>query len=200
MDNYTFVPDAPIKHSVEVYTSRFLVHGTISGPYRRTSDLLNRKDDSFIAVENVAISPVGQGVEPQRLATPLMLGRHSIHFAALPLPQLDQTEGEQEGVSQSQLPKEYSVTKRTHPCYVLTDTYIIHGRCHILEGADLRNLLEGGQIFIPITEPVIHLAARISVTPWKRDLVIVNREKIEVMYLVPEGTASPAGQNDSPDG
>jgi hypothetical protein len=38
-----------------------------------------------------------------------------------------------------------------------------------------------GDAFIPITHTTIFLVARVSHS-WQRDLVIVNKEKIEAMY------------------
>jgi|SRR5687767_5778509 len=180
MDNYTFIPSAPIGHNVEVYTARYLVQGSISGPYRRTSDLLNRKDDNFLTVDGASITPVGQNAEGQKISTPLMLGRHSIHFVSLSPVSPDNDEN---ASTPQSLPREFFISKRIFPCYVLTDTYLIHGRCHLLEGATLGHYLEKGEDFIPITKPTIFLAARPTIT-WQRDLVIVNKEKIEVAYVV----------------
>jgi hypothetical protein len=180
MDNYTLIPSTPISHNVEVYTARFLVQGKISGSYRRTSDLLNRKDDDFLIVNEASISPVGQGTDAQKISTPLMLARHGIHFVSLsPAP----PDSEGGSPNTQSLPREFLVSKLIFPCYILTDTYVIHGRCHLLEGATLGQYLEQGEAFIPITQPTIYLAARVS-SSWQRELVIVNKEKIEVAYLV----------------
>ena len=82
MEPFSLVPSAPISHQVELYTARFFVQGTISGPFKRTSDLLNRKDTSFVRVDSATIAPVGQAVDTKPMSTPLMVIRSQIHFAA----------------------------------------------------------------------------------------------------------------------
>jgi hypothetical protein len=79
--------------------------------------------------------------------------------------------------------REFFVQKNSSPCYVLTDTFVIHGQCYLRQGTNLQTLLEMGDDFFPITNPTISLLARPN-APWRRDLVLVNKEKLEVIYLV----------------
>jgi hypothetical protein len=185
MDEFSFVPSAAIGHQIEACTARFVVQGTVSGAYRRTSDLLNRKDDNFLQVTEPTITSVGGSeADAQKLNSPLWLARRGIHFVSLPLPP---QEGEEEepgegGAPQPRsLPREFYISKRVVSCFVMTDTFIIRGQCHLLEGTTLEQLLQVGDPFIPITQTTIFLAARVSHS-WQRDLVIVNKEKIEAMY------------------
>ena len=182
MDSSILIPDAlHLVHHVEVCTARFLVRGNISGPYRRTSDLLNNRDDDFLIVDDPVISPASQSGEPQQLTSSLLLGRHAIHFVSLLA--LDATGEEQDNLTTTQnLSRDFVVTKRALPCYVLTDTYIIHGACHMVPDVTLKQYLETSATFISITQPTIYLATHTS-TSWQRELVIVNKEKIEGMYL-----------------
>jgi hypothetical protein len=188
MDQFTFVPSSAIGHPIEAYTSRFVVNGIVSGAYRRTSDLLNRKDDNFLQVTEPTITSVaGTDTDAQKLNTTLWLARRGIHFVSLPLPAQggEDAGSQEEGAAQPpqprSLPREFHITKRVLSCLVMTDTFIIRGQCHLLEGTTLEQLLQVGDAFIPITHTTIFLAARVSHS-WQRDLVIVNKEKIEAMY------------------
>jgi hypothetical protein len=180
MDTFSFVPSAPISHNVELYSARFLVQGAISGPFKRTSDLLNHRERRYVTVDGATITPVGQQSEGRKLSTSLMMSKGHIHVAATapqePSPQ-----------SQPQAPgppnREFYVQKTIFPCYALTDTYIIFGQCHLRQGTNLETLLELSDTFVPITNPTVSLLGRPSAS-WKRELVLVNKEALEVMYLV----------------
>jgi hypothetical protein len=181
MDSSILIPDAlHFDHHVEVYTARFLVRGNISGAYRRTSDLLNSRDDNFLIVDNPLISSPTQSGGPRQLTSSLMLGRHAIHFVSL-APDAPDEAAENLTTTQN-LARETFIAKRAQPCYIFTDTYIIHGTCHLVPDLTLKQYLELDATFISITQPTIYLAAHTS-TSWQRELVIANKEKIEGMYL-----------------
>lgn len=183
MDNYSFVPAAPISHSVELYTARFLVQGAISGPFKRMSDLFNQRETAFLAVDEAMLTPMGQQAEARKLTTPIMMRKDHIHIVA-PAPEPPASQGQDTG-KEATAPstREFYVQKNSSPCYVLTDTFVIHGECHLRLGTDLKTLLEVGDAFLPITNSVISLLGRPN-TPWRRDLVLVNKQKLEVMYLL----------------
>ena len=178
MDLFSTTPPEAIAHSVELYTRRFLIQGTIHGPFKRTTDMMNRREPAFLLVRDASITPIGQ-TEPKKRSTPIMVRRSQVQFASI-IPQDTGTSA----LSQSMAggPREYAVKKVPHPCYALTDVFVVHGFCHLLEGSKLDNLLEAPDMFIPLTGATIYLVAR-PATSWKRDLVIVNKEYIEVMYL-----------------
>ena len=182
MDNFTFVPSAPISHNVEMYTERFLVQGIVRGPFKRTSDLLNHREHSFIAVEEASILPLGQQADPSKLSTPVMISKNHLHLVATApyMPDAQPQGGSPAGGGTSG--REYYVQKDIYACYALTDTFVIFGQCHLRQGTNLQTLLEIGDTFLPITNTTVSLLARPSAI-WKRDLVLVNKTSIEVMYL-----------------
>lgn len=183
MDQYSAMPGGLISHSVELYTARLFIQGTISGSFKRTSDLINRRERDFFTVTGSTVTPLGQATTtPQKIPTPVQLGRDHIHFVATaPQPQQQQAGGQ--GAPGSG--REYFVQKHAIPCYALTDTFIIHGQCHLLTGTTLENLLQNHDPFIPITNATIYLIVRPN-APWQRELVVVNKAKLEVIYLTEE--------------
>ncbi|HKP51408.1 MAG TPA: hypothetical protein VJ183_02020 [Chloroflexia bacterium] len=181
MDSFTFLP-SPISHSVELYTTRLLVQGLITGPFKRISDLLNHRESHFAMVDQAALMPLGQQVEARKLTTSIMMNKGNIHLVAATPQARPPGEGAQPGTKAGE-GREFYVQKDIYPCYALTDTFVIHGHCHVRQGTNLQTFLEVGDIFLPITNPTISLLVRPN-APWKRDLVLVNKEKLEVMYLV----------------
>lgn len=179
-----FSPLGQITHNVELYTARFFVQGTISGPFRRTSDLVNLKDRGFFIVQDASITNLGQAGEPRKLATPLIVGRSHIHFVAIAQQEPPAQDRPASGGGQGAAPttgREFFVPKTPVPCYGLTDTFIIHGTSHLLQGTTLESFIEMGDTFVPLTNVTVYLAAR-PTNPWRRDLVIVNKNKLEVFY------------------
>lgn len=187
MEEYSVVPSGPISHSVELYTARLFIQGSISGPFKRTSDLINRRDRDFFNVSDALITALGQAsATPQKIASPVQVGRDHIHFVAT-IPQQAQRP-QAPGQSPALGPgREYYVHKQAVNCYALTDTFIIHGQCHLLAGATLESLLQVHDPFIPITKATIYLIARPNAS-WQRELLVVNKEKIEVIYPTAQKT------------
>lgn len=178
MDEYTAMPAGPISHSVELYTARLFIQGSISGPFKRTSDLINRRDRDFFTVNGATVTPLGQAsTTPQKIVAPVQVGRDHIQFVATSPQQASQSPG-QGGPGPG---REYYVHKQAVGCYALTDTFIIHGQCHLLSGTTIETLLQGHDPFIPITKATIYLIVRPN-APWQRELVVVNKEKLEVIY------------------
>lgn len=184
MDQSTSIPAGATSHNVELYTARLFIQGTIFGTFKRTSDLINRGDRDFFTVINAGLTPLGQtSVTTNRVATPVMVGRDHVHFVAI-APQV--TPGQQ-GSAANTPGREQYVLKSPLPCYALTDTFIIYGHCHLLSGTSLENLLAIPDPFIPLTKATIYLIAR-PTAAWQRDLVVVNKTRLEVIYLVTSET------------
>jgi hypothetical protein len=72
---------------------------------------------------------------------------------------------------------------------MLTDTYAVVGQCHMVEGGTLENLMAISELFLPLTAATLYISS-MSNTPLPRDLVIINKEKIQAMYLMPSSTAT----------
>lgn len=181
MDDYSFVPSAPTIHHVELYTSRFFVEGDIVGPFKRMSDVLNRDDSSNIIVQEGSITPLGQTSETKKSISSLILVREQVHFAATPT--------EPDAAPQSQVAggstagREYYVQKTSFPCYAITDTFVVHGACYLHSGTTLENLLNRKEPFMPLTSATIYPVAHPAIH-WQRDLVIMNKSKLEVIYVI----------------
>jgi hypothetical protein len=170
-----------IAHQVEIYTDLFLITGTATGPFKRTTDLLNRGDRDFISLHGASISPLGQPPNQRVISNAVEVSRKRIHLAC----ELDGPEDPDrasEGRARIRLSSEAHVNKVAHPCYALTGTFIVYGQIHLLADGRLDMLLNRADQFIPITKASIYLAARPTLT-WQRDVVIVNTHELTAIYL-----------------
>jgi len=182
MDDFSFTASALHIHGIEIYSARFYIQGDISGPFKRMSDLMNRRDVNYLSVQGAVVAPLDQTSQPKRFETPISVGKSHIHFASSPETPaaLSKPDEMQRGIP---IGREFYVQKTPYPCYALTDTFVIHGRCYLNEGVTLQSLLDRpDMLFVPITEAAIYMVTRPNIS-WQRNLVIVNKEKIEVIYL-----------------
>lgn len=200
-------------HSLEIYTASLNIQGNATGPFRRSSDLVNRKDREYIVLQEARMAPLGRQPNPTPLSTPLTVARKHVHLVAVqPQPEPDYVSG---GLNSGNLStaslssgslssgnlstgnlgggkaggREFVVRKTPTPCYVLTGTYAVLGMCHLIEGSTVENLLDISDFFLALTGVTIHLLA-VSASPLQRDLVLINKEHIHAMYLIPQ--ANPA--------
>ena len=166
----------PYNHGVEIYTDGLFVSGTLSGPFKRLTDLINRRDEEYMLVYEASITPVGQAANPRRLATPVLVGRSHVHIVA----------GSPGAGAQPQaeaVPREFHVPKTPVPCFALTDTFSVYGTAHLLQGSTLDSFLRVGDIFVPVTGTTIYLNSMPG-TPWQRQLVVLNKAMVQVMYVL----------------
>jgi Family of unknown function (DUF6812) len=183
MDEFSTVAAGPITHSVELYTARLFIQGSISGPFKRTSDLINRRDRNYFNVSEASITPLGQVPSASnKMLSPVIVGRDHVHLAATPPHVTEARPTRQLGGTGTLAGREYFVQKQPHACYALTDTFIVYGHCHLLPGTTLENLLNTPDPFIPFTKATIYMLSRPQ-NPWQRELVVVNKEKMEAFYL-----------------
>ena len=61
--------------------------------------------------------------------------------------------------------------------------------CYLLEGSSLENLIEVADFFLPLTNATFYLGNS-SAASMQRELVIVNKEKVQAMYLLPAPTTT----------
>jgi hypothetical protein len=185
MEDLAFAQAALHVHSLEIYSARFYIEGEVTAPFKRMSDLLNRREANYLSVQGAVVAPLDQASQPKRFEMPISVGKSHIHFASPPeMPGADpKPDAPQRGIP---IGREFYVQKIPFPCYVLTDTFVIHGQCYFNEGVTLQSLLDRpDMLFLPITDAVIYMVARPNIS-WQRNLVIVNKEKIEVIYLTDE--------------
>ena len=173
-----FAPEipGPYNHSVEIYTDGLYVLGTLSGPFKRVTDLINRRDEEYLLVYEAGITPVGQAASPRKLSTPVLVGRSHVHIIAS-----NPSSGAQG--QEGAVAREFYVPKAPVPCYALTDTFAVYGTAHLLQGATLDSFLRVGDTFVPITGATIYLNSMPG-TPWQRELVVLNKAKVQVMYAL----------------
>jgi len=166
-------------HHLEVFTANLVIQGDSTGQFRRASDLVNRKDRDYILMDNALITPVGRQANSNPLTTQLMVARQHVHLVALP----PQPEPENTTGSLGQ-PRDSGVRKIAYPCFMITDTYAVVGQCHMVEGGTLENLMAISELFLPLTAATVYISSMPNV-PLQRDLVIISKEKIQAMYLLP---------------
>lgn len=182
MEN-SFSTMGQISHRLELYTDTMVIQGSVHGPFKRVTDLLNRGDQDFLAVHKATITPLGQPPSQKVLDSPVMLARPAIHLAV----DLDATDAGFAAPPASAAPpmgRESYIRKRPFPCYAITSTYVVYGHCHLLQDAHLENMLRGADMFLPLTQATMYLVARPSVT-WQRPVAIVSRSALTAMYIAP---------------
>ena len=181
-------------HHLEIYTGNVLVEGTVSGPFARLTDLVNRGDRNYMVVQDASLAALNNQNNRSRLSMPALVRRDQVHFVAnVPDPATLQAQKQPPAL------REFYVRKDAVACYVLTDTFAIYGYCHLLAGTTLENLLETGTSFVPLTDATIYLNS-LPGAPWQRDLVVLNKEKMQMIHILetsagPEGGEHDAGQS-----
>jgi hypothetical protein len=189
MDNFAPLTTSSLNiHALELYTANLAIRGNTTGPYRRSSDLLNRKDRDYIILQNASITPLDrQPVRPSSsasLSTPLLVARQHVHLVSLSAQ--PEPENTTSGLGQY---REFTVRKTPIPCCMMTDVYVVMGQCYLLEGSSLENLMEVADFFLPLTNATFYLSNS-SAASMQRELVIVNKEKVQAMYLLPAPTTT----------
>lgn len=190
MDNLTSM--GAVSHRLELYTDTLVIQGSVFGPFKRASDLLNRGETDFLAVHKATITPLGQPPSTKVMDSPVMVGRSHIHVAV----DLDAANSpplaERINSGAPVFGREAYIRKQPLPVYAITGTYVISGVCHLLQEAQLENMLRGAEAFIPITQATFYLVARPTVT-WQRAVAIVSRDSLSVMYQAAQVIAGAAG-------
>ena len=151
-------------------TARRTLRGTMVGPERRLSDLLN---SSVPALEGrfLSVLPTGAAHFAPAEAGLGELTKSAILFA-IPRSEPARPRG-------TSNPEWKPLT--AHRCRVLLDSYEIEGLVHLDPALQpLIALRAGGKLFLPVTRASVHCPAD-AVCGY--DAVIVNRERVELIEL-----------------
>ncbi len=182
MDNLSRTSNSP-RQRLEVFTELFVIHGSLNMTSGRTSDVLNRTNTDFVPLHEGTITPLGQVPNPKALDSPVMIRRTLILFIAemsLGKPAQPVVRGS----SGSLAGREAYVEKTTFACYTISGPFAIYGQCYLHQGTSLENLLQGVDLFFPVTKATIYVLNRPDLT-WQRDLVVMNKSQLTAMYLLP---------------
>jgi hypothetical protein len=171
-------------HPLEIFTPNLVIQGNSTGPYRRSSDLVNRKDRDYILLDGARITPLGRQANMTPLDTQLMVARQHVHLVALAA----QSEPEDTTGNLGQF-RPSGVHKIPHPCYMLTEVYVLLGEVYMVEASTLENLLAVSELFLPMTNVTVYINSMPN-NPLQRDLVLINKDQIQAMYLIPSPTAT----------
>src|SRR5947199_4291850 len=139
MDDISITASQRVTHRLELYTANRLINGSISAPFKRTSDMLNRKDRNFFTAEDVIVTPLSQPATTNRLDAPVTVGRSHIHLVA-PAPGSN-ARAQMPGNTTPRL-GEYHVKKMPFACPVLSGVCSIHGYCYMVRGGALETWLD----------------------------------------------------------
>jgi hypothetical protein len=172
-----------VSHKLELYTQHLLVSGTVTTPFKRVSDALNKGDSQFLHVDDAVITPLGKPPAQKPIEGPAMVSLDHLHFVveALRKKQVVQQSGR---MSDDLEARSAYVQKDHYPCFAITGTYAITGYCYLQPGSTLDSLLRGRDTYVPITKATLHLVADTE-SSWTRELVVINRNMISAMYLTP---------------
>src|SRR3954452_20248072 len=176
-----FAPaNQPTNHRLELYTQHLIITGTVTSPFKRISDILNKGDTQFLKVEVARITPLGKQPAQKPVEGAVMVSLEHLQFV------VEQLDKKPAAMQQGQPPADLEVRtafvqKDHHACFAITGTYAVYGYCYLHPGASLESLLHGMDTFIPVTNASLYLVA--DSRSWSRDLVVINRNMISAMYL-----------------
>lgn len=181
MDKYSSM-STPIGQKLEIYTELFHITGLLTLTSGRTSDVLNRSTTDFISIHDASITPLGQTPSPKMIDGPVMIRRALVNFLA-EIPSNKPAPAPRRSGSGGLGGREAYVRKDTYPCYAISGPFAIHGQCYFHQGTSLENLLQGVDLFFPITKATVYPLARPNLS-WQRDLVIVNKSLLTTIYVL----------------
>jgi hypothetical protein len=223
MENYGMSNTSLNSHQVEIYTSNLFIHGNILGSFSRTADLINRRDYSNFTVHDVALASLGQAGAPRPTGHSMLVARQHAHMVSVfanpentsdpmlsgPLSTGSLSSGSLSSGSLANNPPtgglmgrlakpgvpDYHALRVPRPCYVFTPSFVISGLCHLMEGTTIEQLLDGQNPFFHLTQVTAYLTTQPN-SPWRRDLVLVNKDLIQAIYTT--DLPAPPSQADAP--
>ena len=172
-----------VSHKLELYTEHLIVSGTVTTPFKRVSDVLNKGGSQFLQVDDATITPLGKPPDQKPVEGPVMVGLDHLHFVVEALRKKQPVQQPARTSDDLEVRSAY-VQKDHYPCFAITGTYAIYGYCYLQPGSTLDSLLRGRNSYVPITKATLYLVGD-SESSWQRDLVVINRNMISAMYLTP---------------
>ena len=157
------------------YTDRVLVRGTVALPYRRVIDLLNSADREYISIDGATISPLvlsGEATGPNAQAT--VIRRTRIILAGI--------SAEQATPAADDVSFQRSVLT---PCLGFAGAFVFNARLPLLPTQRVLELMEAQRSdFMIFYEADVYLAEHPDQPPAHYGGLVVNREMLEVLYLL----------------
>jgi hypothetical protein len=151
---------------IEVYTTDYLITGTLSSPDERLSDVLNFKTEASLVLSDVQVARLlSMGKAPPDRFVDARIEKHLILFAC-PVEQ-DLT---QKSIYRRATREPYGVT-------VLLRGFEVEGTIHLTERLEIRRVLVGRQDdFIALTRATATYALHPAVT-FARDILVFNKQQ-----------------------
>jgi hypothetical protein len=157
------------------YTDRVVVRGTVALPYRRVIDLLNSADREYISIDGATISPLvltGEATCPNAQAT--VIRRTRIILAGI--------SAEQAAPAADDVSFQRSVLTS---CLGFIGAFVFNARLPLLPTQRVLELMEAQRSdFMIFYEADVYLAEHPDHSPTHYGGLVVNREMLEVLYLL----------------
>jgi hypothetical protein len=157
------------------YTDRVVVRGTVALPYRRVIDLLNSADREYISIDGATISPLvltGEATGPNAQAT--VIRRTRIILAGI--------SAEQAAPAADDVSFQRSVLTS---CLGFIGAFVFNARLPLLPTQRVLELMEAQRSdFMIFYEADVYLAEHPDHSPTHYGGLVVNREMLEVLYLL----------------
>ncbi len=166
---------APNRIDFAAYTNQVVARGTVVLPYRRVIDLLNSADREYISIDGATVGPlvlIGEATGPNAQAT--VIRRTRIVLAGV--------SKEQAAPAADDVSFQRSVLT---PCLGFIGAFVFNGHIPLLPGQRLLELMETQRSdFMLFYDADIYLAERPEHPPEHYGGLVVNREMLEVLYLL----------------
>jgi hypothetical protein len=157
------------------YTNQVVVRGSVALPYRRVIDLLNSADREYISIDGATVSPlvlIGEATGPNGQAT--VIRRTRIILAGI--------SKEQAAPAADDVSFQRSIMT---PCLGFIGAFAFNAHLPLLPGQRVLELMEAQRSdFMLVYDADVYLAEHPDHPPQHYGGLIVNREALEILYLL----------------
>jgi hypothetical protein len=157
------------------FTDRVVVRGSVALPYRRVIDLLNSTDREYISIDGATVGPlvlIGEVTGPNA-KTPV-IRRTRIILAGV--------SAEQAAPPADDVSFQRSVLT---PCLGFIGAFVFNAHVPLLPGQRVLELMEAQRSdFLLFYDADVYLAERPEHPPQHYGGLVVNREALEILYLL----------------